>query len=1152
MIGLGHLLAAQVIGPSVQAGLARSTPKEPVAEAPVDAGRTLPWYLILNTPRDLDELWQKLDQPDLLVIKPDERGGAGPRNGLAGDRPLSSPAPAVIEGIIVKGRVGTEFAELTISVKVVVHATEPAWVPIRLDDQRVRRAREGTRELLLRMGPGKEWEVELQSAGEHRIAVDLRVALKTSAGRKSLALRISEAALTWVELDFADHESDVVVGTNEDFGLEDLGDGKPTRLSAHLSPRSSLEVSWAAGPDSASASAPLLTAQGEIAIEIDADQIRTRSSWYVRCVRGMTRSLEMRVDERDEPTELLVDDQTTEGASERKAGILTIRLGDVLRSGQGKRVIMKTRRPLAKHAGQRISFAGYPITAAREQTGFIGITQGPNLWVSPAASHGARQIDPRELPTDLRARPSTILAFEFVEQPFALELAVEPSPPFVKADRKTVFWIDSDRARSETSVDLQWVRGRLYDVELGVGPDVEVVSVGPLDVVENSSLSADGSIQAGTLARKLRIRLTASARDQNKITLKLQALQRIPSHGPVKLGLFTPDQATLAAASALVNAEDGLLVELDDESGRLRRSSERANDSSRAADRDWPPGGPSRTGSASRLLVSGTGDSKFLPVRIVRPAKTVTHATEIAARVTRRAIDAVQHTTVAVRYAALGSLQVRVPEMIGDRWELVDKEIALRRELGRDPDGSRRYGLTFDRPVLDKTTLQFRYRLPLFPGLDAREGREITLPWISVAEGSAGTTKVALSLATEISLQSSDPSWLRRFDGSATLAANKGSELTFIKENTDNAIHQFKFSALAWNAVPTPAVLAPRLLLKSTLTDEGLQHRAWYCVEAHGPDLAFSIPEGARWLGARVDGRFSEQVDYDPTRLRYRLPLPGDTGSQPVLVEIEYQTNGREYQSRLQPPQLLDGGVVLQTIWEVRAPGNDVVLGAPPGWFDENQWYWDGYVWKRGPAKSGATLREWLLGPASLTSVAGIDDFDESSTDAAQRSVSVFSRSGNPVTLTISIVPRSWMVASCSGVTLVLGFLVIFSRVQFRMIWLGLAVLGLLAAAFLQPSVLFLIIQSSFIGLALTLLGLLTERLVEQSRAIRLRARESSLLMVRPLPDSSLSPSPAVGSDDSTAIRVRVPSTADHFSTPEGGAPISAADEARSSAIERR
>ena len=59
-------------------------------------------------------------------------------------------------------------------------------------------------------------------------------------------------------------------------------------------------------------------------------------------------------------------------------------------------------------------------------------------------------------------------------------------------------------------------------------------------------------------------------------------------------------------------------------------------------------------------------------------------------------------------------------------------------------------------------------------------------------------------------------------------------------------------------------------------------------------------------------------------------------------------------------------------------------------------------------------------------------------------------------------------------------------------------------------------------------------------------ARRSS---IRPATDSSLNRSAGVGSDDSTAIRVRVPSTLDH--APAAVAAPEARQEVRSSTVQR-
>ncbi len=521
-------------------------------------------------------------------------------------------------------------------------------------------------------------------------------------------------------------------------------------------------------------------------------------------------------------------------------------------------------------------------------------------------------------------------------------------------------------------------------------------------------------------------------------------------------------------------------------------------------------------------------------MRVKRHERSIAFDTELSAEVSRRSIDAIQLTNLVVHFGSLRALEINVPAAIADRWELIDKEIAARQELGVDHDGSRHYRLTFERPVRDKLALRFRYRIPLVPSLDSRNSREIVLPGITFHEGSAGSTKVGLALASEVALVSADPSWVRVSHDVIPQAADKGPVVTFMHDAPDHGLHPFSFKAQACEAIPMPPALVPRLLIKTALADEGSRDRVWCWVESHGTDFAFSIPRQVRWLGARVDGRIVDQVTYDPGQLQYRLRFPSDVGSRPALVEFDYQSSGLGGSKRLEAPRLEDGGVVLQSIWEVRAAGNHTILGVPQGWFDENQWYWDGYDSKQGPAKSGASLRGWLLGTSASASLSAIDDFDESN-----RSVFVFSRSGEPVALGIWVVPRFWIVGVCSGATLFLGFLAIFSRAHFRTIWLGLAVLGLVAVMFLPASVVFLVLQSAVIGLALTVLGLAIRSLIERSRGLRLPSRDSALLAVRPPGDSGLNRSSGVGSDDSTAIRVRVPSTLDYVPTSVVEPPVS-------------
>jgi hypothetical protein len=145
----------------------------------------------------------------------------------------------------------------------------------------------------------------------------------------------------------------------------------------------------------------------------------------------------------------------------------------------------------------------------------------------------------------------------------------------------------------------------------------------------------------------------------------------------------------------------------------------------------------------------------------------------------------------------------------------------------------------------------------------------------------------------------------------------------------------------------------------------------------------------------------------------------------------------------------------------------------------------------------------------------------------------LFARTGQPVPLRLWVASRAWTMGICSGIVLALGFSLMFSRVGFHTTWLGAAAFCLLGSLLVHPSAVILVLQSSVSGAVLALLGLAIQRLLDRRRTPTAEARTPA---PTPLSSSGLSGAPpasaGVGSDDSTAIRVRTPSTLDHVATP--------------------
>lgn len=1146
--GLACLLAAAAI--ATPSGPARAGPQDP---APADDQSRKPadpappsLFVILNSPADLNALLEKVRRPDLELRRVDPAtpasagAGGGAGAGAAASTPRTAAAPGIVESVRIRGRVRGDSAALTVEMAILTAADDPTWVPIRLDGQRLIDARQGARMLDVRRAESRRWEVELVGRGRHLIEVELRCPVATRPARASLELAIPEAPSTSLELDFDRNPPDLVVGGDEVFGAAERSDGQGWRLSARLSPRSRLDVSWADGAE-AGGGTSVLTAQGDIAIEIDPEQMRTRSSWVIRGVKGMTRTLEVGLADDDDVTEVRLDDQPAESGIEggRGAARLAIPLAEPLRPGAERRLTLKTRRPHGRGPQQRIAFRGFPIAGAREQTGAIGVTQSVDLWVAPASARGLRRIVPTFLPKGLAERPGTSLAFEFLEPSFDLALDVEASPPLVRSRSTTRFRIVGDRARSQTSVELQWVRGRPFELALELGPGLDVVSVGPPSVVEACTPTGGPPGRAaagGDGPRGLSIRLAPPVRDQSSVTIRLEGTQRLPKEGPVKLGLFAPDETTSVGASFSITGDRGLSVELDPEAAR---SEQPGGAGFRVVEGGADLLASAVTGEPGRpaLAVDAGGSPRALPVRIIRHARSVHEETRLSASISAGAIELRQATTFTVRHGTLGMLEVRVPPGLVDGWEPIDREVIEREELSREPDGSRVYRLLLDHPLADRATLGFRYRLPIRPRLDSAGERDLTIPWLTFPQAVASPARVELTMGTGVLFRGGGSDWTPVSDSDAPGSGGDAAGLAFVAPAADPG-RPFRLKAMALEPAALPDLLVPRRLIKSTAgLDGAVRHRAWHWVEMHGAAFPFALPEGARFIAARVGGRTADRVDFELERSGYRVWLPADTAGQPVLVELEYQVASSAGWSRWQAPRLLDGGEILQTLWEVWLPSNRVVVGVPHGWSDENVWSWSGGQWVRRPVRDGAALNDWLLGDGAPA--AAVEDLRESTLDDSQhllfgQACTPGASDSEPAALGVWMLPRAWLIAVCSGGALLVGFLAIFARIRFRTAWAAAAV-ALLVAAFLHPSIAAQLAQSASLGAALTALGLVIQHLLDRRRARSLPTRDSSSLLAPAPADSAVDRGPIVGSDDPTAIRVRTPSTLDYVPAHSAG-----------------
>ena len=201
------------------------------------------------------------------------------------------------------------------------------------------------------------------------------------------------------------------------------------------------------------------------------------------------------------------------------------------------------------------------------------------------------------------------------------------------------------------------------------------------------------------------------------------------------------------------------------------------------------------------------------------------------------------------------------------------------------------------------------------------------------------------------------------------------------------------------------------------------------------------------------------------------------------------------------------------------------LLGVPADWTDENEWYWDLFVWKRRPRFRTHALRDWVSGAADREPLA---DIEPSETGVHSY---LFSRAGGPASIQPVLVARPWLVAGFSGSVLLIG-LILLARRPPAMLVLVVALVAVLAlGAAVESSLLLLGLQTSAFGLALVAVAAILQRSLARrpitAPVVGDRARDSA----REFPGSVSPPTAApdfAGSDGSTVIRPRPGTTVDH------------------------
>lgn len=1031
----------------------------------------VPTYIVVGTPADLDALLSRLGRPDFLLK-------SGPDPAPPADR---GPAAPVVESVEVTGEVRDELATIEVAIVAQLDGPGRQWVPIRLDGASPSMIVEAGQDRPIRASRDGGWAVELEGAGRHELRARLVAPIRPTADGGRLDLAIPEAPSTGVDLAILGPPIEAASAGIDGLTVEPPDGDRPPRLRGHLAPRKRLDLAWRCRSSEASQPTALLV-QGTLAGEVDRGSFRVVSTWRISSDRGIARSLTLRLSPADEVIGLELDLAPVTPTSRRDGPLveLTIPLREPLRPNKPRRLDLTTRRALAAPP-LSIAYRGVEFPGAIAQSGVLAIVRGEDLWLGGAAGRGIRQVDPRDnLPPTLAARPSTALAYRFVEQPFDLALRVDPSTPIVRVEPRSTLVVGDELARVDVCLDYQVSQGRIFEVVVDLPPGLALTDVGPESTVAGSAIRVDGA------ARRLVVQLTPRARDDRAFRLRLMGRQPLISGPSIDVGL--PRAEGIGAGGGLISVltRRGLGLDLGDGPAAARFAP-----ASGSAPADWPAE-PASASMPAALWLRAEGSPESLPLRRNARPPTLWHQSSLDATLGNARAEVRQETTLRVADGSITEVDLTIPAAAVGRWEALGPAVSAGPKLGELPGGAIRQRLRLARPTSGTTTLRFRVDIPL-PVPPLGETAELALPVIGLA-GTAGPASATLRADPRLGLTTIE---------SATWVALAGPGVALRSTGRDEP------SALTVR-VARPADLAPaavvvsRLDLRTRLAADG-EARVSASLSIDGPaeSVTIALPPGAEGFRATADGLDAGATAVARRPDSQRLSLPRRVGDNPRRVSLDYRLPATAGDRRWQPPTVVDG-LVLASRWELRVPWHQVVVGTPRGWEDGNEWHWDRYMWKRRPA----------IGALNPARAEGMDHGY------------AFDRPGAATALRPLLMTKGGLVGACSGVLMALGLPLVLAR------WRGrgpvVAFLGVVGATLVawEPGASVAVAQSSALGVVLTGVA---------AGALQLVERRSRFIMPPVHPGFDLAreePPPrepvGAGSDESTFIRPRMGTTVEH------------------------
>jgi hypothetical protein len=334
---------------------------------------------------------------------------------------------------------------------------------------------------------GDGYALFLPHKGQYRAKLSFSARVASAPGRKTLSFGIPQVAVSRLDLTVPEKDLRFDVKPLVAAAAPQAKDSG-TQLLAFLGNASEVSVSWMPPVGRAGEDAAVLFAEAYVRASLGERILRLGARIDYQVVRGEVGAFRVRVPVENN-TRLISVKGTDIREWSQKDDLLSVELHSPLKDSYQLSLAFER---ILEETPRSVAIALPRIDGVLRESGWLALTHDPNLKVRVTSARGLSQLDPQEVPEDLRQ--DLRAGFRYLAPPEALELAVEPIVPQVKSSTTSVVVLGRERDVWVGFVDYQIARAGVFRLDLRVPSRWSVEEIGGTDTVEDhpSGEVADG------------------------------------------------------------------------------------------------------------------------------------------------------------------------------------------------------------------------------------------------------------------------------------------------------------------------------------------------------------------------------------------------------------------------------------------------------------------------------------------------------------------------------------------------------------------------------------------------------------------------------------------------------------------------------------